>query len=79
VDPTESIETGKPVIVWRVDVLFLRKEDWEYQASKAGPAGGGRTHTFGLKQPSKKLRNKAVYLRSDIHLSGGKPTPINGH
>jgi hypothetical protein len=79
VDPTESIEPGKPVIVWRVDILFLRKEDWEYQTSKAGPSGGGRTHTFGLRQPSKKLRNKAVYFRSDIKLSGGKPTPINGH
>jgi hypothetical protein len=78
VDPTESIEVRKPVIIWRVDILFLRKEDWEYQASKAGPSGGGRTHTFGLRQPSKKLTNKAVYLRRDIKLSGGKPTPING-
>jgi hypothetical protein len=27
VDPTESIETGKPVIVWRVDIVFLTKND----------------------------------------------------
>jgi hypothetical protein len=78
VDPTESIERGKPVIVWRVDVVFLQKSDWEYQASKAGPGGGGRTHTFGLKFPAKKLKDKAVYRRGDIILSGGKPTPQNG-
>jgi hypothetical protein len=79
VDPTESIERGKPVIVWRVDIVFLKKQDWEYQGSQAGPAGGGRTHTFGLKYPATKLKDKAVYMRSDIKLSGGKPTPINGH
>ncbi len=79
VDPTESIERGKPVIVWRVDVVFLEKRDWEHQGSTAGARGGGRTHTFGLRHPAQKLRGKAVYLRSDIRLSGGKPTPVNGH
>lgn len=78
IDPTESIETGKPVIIWRVDVVYLTKHDWEYQGSKAGPAGGGRTHTFGLKYAARKLRGKAAYERSDIRLSGGKPTPVNG-
>lgn len=78
VDPTESIEPGKSVIIWRVDIVYLTRQDWEYQGSKAGPGGGGRTHTFGLKYPAQKLRNKAVYLRSDIRLQGGKPTPVNG-
>lgn len=78
VDPTESLENGKPIIIWRVDVVFLTKEDWEYQGSKAGPSGGGRTHTFGLKFPAKKLKGKCAYGRSDIRLSGGKPTPANG-
>jgi hypothetical protein len=78
VDPTESIERGKPVIVWRVDVVFLKKSDWEYQGSKAGPRGGGRTHTFGLKFAAKKLAGKTVYKRADIRLAGGKPTPANG-
>lgn len=78
VDPTESIERGKPILVWRVDIIFLRKVDWEYQASRAGPGGGGRTHTFGLKFPARKLNNRAVYCRADIRLAGGKPTPQNG-
>lgn len=78
VDPTHSIEARKPVIVWRVDVLYLRKDDWKYEGSKAGEAGGGRTHTFGLKLPADKLKGKAVYSRSDLKLSGGKPTPVNG-
>jgi hypothetical protein len=38
-----------------VDVVFLDKSDWKYEGSKASAAGGGRTHTFGLKEPAKKL------------------------
>ena len=39
VDPTGSIEQGRPVIVWRVDVVFLQKSDWKYEGSKAGQSG----------------------------------------
>lgn len=42
VDTTESIERGKPVIIWRVDVVFLEKADWKYETSTAGAGGGGR-------------------------------------
>lgn len=79
VDATASIELEKHVIVWRVDVAYLRGEDWKYEGSRAGIAGGGRTHTFGLKQPAKRLQGCAVYRRSDIVLSGGKPVPANSH
>ena len=78
VDPTETFETGKPVIIWRVDVAFIEKSDWKYESSRAGPAGGGRTHTFGLHRPATKLRGKAVYQRGDVALVGGKPVPRNG-
>jgi hypothetical protein len=40
---------------------------------------GGRTHTFGVKQPAKKLKGTAVYKRKDIVVKGNKPVPINGH
>ncbi len=73
-----SLEANKPVIVWRIDVVFLIKEDWKYEASTAGTAGGGRTHTFGLKLPAARLKDKAVYQRKDVRLSGGKAVPING-
>ena len=73
-----TLETGKPVIIWRVDIAFINKEDWKYESSRAGPAGGGRTHTFGLHRPSTKLRGKAVYRRDDVVLVGGKPIPANG-
>ena len=63
VDPTESLESGKQVIIWRVDVAFVDKSDWKYESSRAGPTGGGRTHTFGLYRPATKLRDKAVYAR----------------
>ncbi len=77
VDPTCSLEPDKPVVVWRVDVAFIRKEDWKYEGSRAGASGGGRTHTFGLRNPATKLKGKAVYQRSDVKLSGGKAVPRN--
>lgn len=78
VDPTCSLEPGRPLIVWRVDVAFLRKEDWKYEGSTASAGGGGRTHTFGLRNPASKLRGKAVYQRADVVISGGKAVPTNG-
>lgn len=77
IDPTESLESGKPVIIWRVDVVFLEKSDWKYEKSSAGEAGGGRTHTFGVKCLSKKLAGKAVYRRKDVIIRDGKPIPRN--
>lgn len=78
VDPTTSLEANKPVIIWRVDVVFLAKEDWKYEASTAGKSGGGRTHTFGLKGAATKLKNAAVYQRKDVKIIGGKAVPANG-
>jgi len=77
VDPTMSLEANKPVIIWRVDVVFLTKEDWKYEASTAGTGGGGRTHTFGLKGAATKLKNAAVYQRKDVKITGGKAVPAN--
>jgi hypothetical protein len=79
VDPTETLEAGKPLVVWRVDVVFLQKADWKYEKSTAGEAGGGRTHTFGVKQAAKRLAGKAVYCRADVVIRDGKPIPRNGH
>ncbi len=78
VDPTMSLEANKPVIIWRVDVVFLTKEDWKYEASTAGTSGGGRTHTFGLQGAATKLKNAAVYQRKDVRITGGKAVPANG-
>lgn len=77
VDPTCSLQANRPVIIWRVDVAFIEKADWKYEKSKAGPTGGGRTHTFGLRNPAQRLRGKAVYHRSDVKVSGGKAVPTN--
>ena len=78
IDATETYERDRPVIVWRIDLAFLTQEDWKYEPSRAGPGGGGRTHTFGLYRPATRLRGKAVYARSDVVLRGGKPGPANG-
>ncbi len=78
VDTTETIEAGKPVIVWRVDVVYLKKEDWKYEGSKAGSGGGGRTHTFGVRNPKTMIFGKAIYERTDIKVVGDKAVPING-
>lgn len=78
VDPTMSLEPGKPVIIWRVDVVYLEKTDWKYEKSGAGQAGGGRTHTFGVRNPAARLRGKALYQRRDVVIRDGKPVPKKG-
>ena len=78
VDPTESLKPGKPVVIWRVDVVFLQKTDWKYEKSTAGKGGGGRTHTFGVIKPATKLKGKAVYRRADVIVRNSKPIPRNG-
>jgi hypothetical protein len=78
VDPTCSLERHKPIVIWRVDVAFLKKHDWKYEGSSAGRAGGGRTHTFGLRNAAQKLSDKAVYRRADVKIIGGKAVPANG-
>jgi hypothetical protein len=79
VDPTESLGRRRPVIIWRVDVVFLAKTDWKYEKSTAGEGGGGRTHTFGVKEAAKKLKSCAVFRRNDVIIRDGKPIPRNGH
>lgn len=73
VDATRIIKPGKPVVIWRVDIAFIRKEDWKYEGSKAGSAGGGRTHTFGLRRPADRLRDAAVFALPMVVLRNGKP------
>ena len=72
-DPTCSIKKNRPVVVWRVDVAFLDKDDWKYEMSKAGTGRGGRTHTFGVSSPAKKLKDCAAYVFEGVELKGGKP------
>lgn len=78
IDPTETIKPGRVVVVWRVDVAFIKKDQWKYEASKAGATGGGRTHTFGLKSPAKMLREAAAYKLDGIVIKGGQPTLGDG-
>ena len=73
VDPTKSIKSGCPVVIWRVDVVFPNKDDWKYEGSKAGDGGGGRTHTFGVKLPATKLAKAAAYALPGIILKNGGP------
>jgi hypothetical protein len=73
VDATKVVKPGREVVIWRVDVAFLRKEDWKYEPSKAGRAGGGRTHTFGLQRPAEALRNAAAYSIPGVVIQGGRP------
>lgn len=74
VDTTESIKPGRPVVIWRVDVVFLESDDWKYATSKAGAGQGGRTHTFGVRTPRTKLTGAAAYELPGIILKQGKPT-----
>jgi hypothetical protein len=73
VDTTESIKPGYPVVIWRVDVIFLTADDWKYEGSKAESGRGGRTHTFGVPNPAVKLAGAAAYALPGIVLKKGKP------
>lgn len=73
IDPTKTMRQNREVVIWRVDVVFLTKEDWKYEGSKAGDQGGGRTHTFGLRNPAQKLRDAAAYRAPNIVLKSSRP------
>jgi len=73
VDQTHRLKPGKIVAIWRVDIPFLREEDWKYEGSKAGEGRGGRTHTFGVKNPAKRFTDSIVYQSPRIALSQGGP------
>jgi hypothetical protein len=78
VDPTRTMKKGREVAIWRVDVVFVRKEDWKYEGSKAGSAGGGRTHTFGVRCPATLLKDAAAYRAPGIVLRQGRPVLTSG-
>ena len=73
VDPTCSIKPKLPVIVWRVDVVYLEEDNWKYEGSTAQSGKGGRTHTFGVKEAAKTLQGCQPYILPGIELKGGKP------
>jgi hypothetical protein len=78
VDPAKIIKAGRTVVIWRVDVAFLRKEDWKYEGSKAREGRGGRTHTFGVKHPADRFATAMVYRHPKIVLRQSKPSLANG-
>jgi hypothetical protein len=73
IDPTKRMKRGRAVIVWRIDIPFLEKEQWKYEGSKAAEGHGGRTHTFGVKHPADVLAKAIVYQAPAVRLSRGKP------
>jgi hypothetical protein len=73
VDQTKRMKPGKMVVVWRVDIPFLLQEDWKYEGSKAAEGRGGRTHTFGVKNPAKRFQNSIVYQSPRIVIRQGGP------
>ena len=77
IDPTRRMKRGRPALVWRVDIPFLRKEHWKYEGSKAAEGHGGRTHTFGVKNPASVISGAIVYQTPGIVLSRGGPTLVN--
>ncbi|MBI3321712.1 MAG: hypothetical protein HYZ91_05540 [Candidatus Omnitrophica bacterium] len=79
VDPTKQMKPGRVVLVWRVDVPFVRKGDWKYEGSAAGEGRGGRTHTFGVRNPAKLLAGTVVYQAPGVAVHGGKPIAANGN
>jgi hypothetical protein len=73
VDQTKRMKPGKMVLIWRVDIPFLNQDDWKYEGSKAAEGRGGRTHTFGVKNPAKRFKTSIVYQNPRIVISQGGP------
>lgn len=79
IDPTKRIKRGKEVVVWRVEVCFLDENDWKYEGSKAADGKGGRTHTFGVKEPAEKFRKAILYKLPNLVIRQGRPILSNGN
>jgi len=77
VDPAKIVKARKSVVVWSVDVAFLSKDDWKYEGSKAAEGRGGRTHTFGVRNPATKFGEAILYHHPKVVLRQGKPTLAN--
>lgn len=73
VDQTKRMKPGKMVAIWRVDIPFLGQDDWKYETSKAAEGRGGRTHTFGVKNPAKRLGPFIVYQSPRVVIRQGGP------
>ena len=73
VDPTESVKPGRPVVIWRVDVVFLNETDWKYETSKAGAGQGGRTIPSASRRRLKSLETQPhTSLRALSSREGGQ-------
>jgi len=77
IDPTKRMKRGRQVLVWRVDIPFLHKEHWKYEGSKATEGHGGRTHTFGVKNPAVVIRGAVLYQAPGVRLARGKPSLVD--
>jgi len=77
IDPTKLMKRGRLVLVWRVDLPFLRKQDWKYEGSGAKEGAGGRTHTFGIRNPAAVIRKAIVYQCPRIQLSRSRPILVD--
>jgi hypothetical protein len=73
VDQTRRMKPGKMVAIWRVDIPFLDNTDWKYEGSTAAEGRGGRTHTFGVKNPARRFKDSIVYQSPRIKISQGGP------
>jgi len=73
VDQTRRMKPGKMVAIWRVDIPFLGADDWKYEGSKAAEGRGGRTHTFGIKNPAKRFKASIVYQSPRVAIRQGGP------
>jgi hypothetical protein len=78
IDETKSLKPRRAVAIWRVDVCYLRKRNWKYDPSKAGAGRGGRTHTFSVREPAKRLKSTIVYQSPNVVVKKGRPVLRDG-
>jgi len=73
VDQTRRLKPGKMVAIWRVDIPFLDSNDWKYEGSNAAEGRGGRTHTFGVKNPATRFKSSIIYHNPRVAIRQGGP------
>ena len=77
-----SDKARPPVVIWRVDVMFVHKQDWKYEGSKASASGGGRTQLLGFAAPqlnSKGARHTFSTESRLLAVSRCSPAPLLSH
>jgi hypothetical protein len=74
IDPTKRMKRGRAVLIWRVDIPFIRKGDWKYETSKAAQgAVDVPTHSASPIRRTSSKRRSFTRPRGSSSIAEGPP------